>query len=269
MNCAADLGSHAAEIFIGNANHRAAHIAGKTLRLKIDRLRNRRRIQIVAAADKAKHRGRVVNRAGETPYLVKRRCERNKPVTGHPSIRWLYADDAAEGRGLAYRAAGIRTEGSGGHHRGNRSGRPARAPAGYAPGIVRIFYRPEKRRFRRSPHRKFIHIGLSKRHNPALKQLPVRRRIIGRNKISQHARTARCKNILRAYIILDGDRNSVPRRKAAALATTMVGFFRLRNRDFIGNGDIRVKSPVSVLRVIDIFARYLDRRDFPSVEKLR
>ena len=91
-----------------------------------DRLGDRRRVQGIVPGDDRIQQGRIGDRAGHRADLVERRGERHEAVTRHPPVGGLHADDPAQRRGLADRAAGVTAQRHRGHSRGNGRGTATR-----------------------------------------------------------------------------------------------------------------------------------------------
>ena len=116
----------------GHADAEAPGLAGEGLgEVGNGRARARGVARVVAEQGRTDE-GRVFDGEGEGADLVERGGEGHEPVAAHATPGGLEADDAAERRGLADRAAGVGAEGDGHHPRGHRGGRPARGAARHA-----------------------------------------------------------------------------------------------------------------------------------------
>ena len=116
----------------------------------------------MAGDDVEQQRG-VGDRRRERPDLVERRRERDEAVARHAPVGGLHADDAAQRRRLADRAAGVGAERErceAGGHRGGAA--PARA-AGDATRVVRVAGGAERRVLGRAAHGELVEVGLADR----------------------------------------------------------------------------------------------------------
>ena len=87
------------------------------------------------------HPRRVVHGPAEDRDAIERRAERDEAEPAHPAVARLDADDPAEARRLAHRAAGLRAQ-RGGHHAGrHQRRRAARRSARHAGRVERMLAR--------------------------------------------------------------------------------------------------------------------------------
>src|SRR5215831_20529816 len=87
-----------------------------------------------------KHMSNIFNGARHRSTMVERPTERREPVTAHPAVGRLEPDDAAESRGVTYRAGRIfaeraQTEPAG--HRGTGTGTGSAGDVFRVPWIAR------------------------------------------------------------------------------------------------------------------------------------
>ena len=122
---------------------------------------DRGRVAGVAALHRGEQQRGVGDVAGQRPALVERGGEGDHPVAGDRPVGRLQADDPAERRRLADRAAGVgadraRREAAG-DDRGRAAGGAARHPAP-VPGVED---RPVGGVLVRGAHRELVHVGLA------------------------------------------------------------------------------------------------------------
>ena len=110
---------------------------------------------------RAEQQRRVGDVAGQRPALVERGGEGDHPVARDRAVGRLQADDPAERRRLADRAAGVGADRAGreaaGDDRGRAAGGAARDPLA-VPGVE---HRPVGRVLVRGAHRELVHVGLA------------------------------------------------------------------------------------------------------------
>ncbi len=113
---------------------------------------------------------------GEDADLVERGREGHEAVAAHPPVGGLEADHAAEGRGLADRATGVRAEGERDHAGRHRRRRPAGRPAGDAGEVPRVLRLLVGAVLGGRAHRELVHVGLAEDDRPCPLQPRHRRR---------------------------------------------------------------------------------------------
>ncbi len=133
---------------------------------------DRRAVHRVVTPDRFEQQRGVVHRRRERTDLVEARRERDQPVAGDESVGGLDPDHAAERRGLADRAAGVRAEPERGEAGRDRRRRTTTRTAGNPRGVVRVAGRAERRVLGGRTHRELVEVRLADRdatrgHAPA------------------------------------------------------------------------------------------------------
>ena len=104
---------------------------------------------------------RVGHVARDRAGLVERGGERDHPEARHRAVGRAKADDAAERRGLADRAARVGPDRPWGEARRDRGGAAARGAARDAAAIPRVERRPKSRVLGRGAHCELVLVGLA------------------------------------------------------------------------------------------------------------
>ena len=122
--------------------------------------RERGRVALVAADEVAQHQGRVGDVARQRPRLVERGGERDHPVARDRAVGRFQADDPAQRRGLADRAAGVGAERPRRQPGGDRRGAAARGAAGDARAVPGVEHRAVGGVLVGGAHRELVLVGL-------------------------------------------------------------------------------------------------------------
>ena len=122
--------------------------------------RERGRVALVATDEVAQHQRRVGHIARQRPGLVERGGERDHPVARDGAVRRLQADDPAQRRGLADRAAGVGAERPRRQPGGDRRGAAARGATGDALAVPGVEHRAVGGVLVRGAHRELVLVGL-------------------------------------------------------------------------------------------------------------
>ena len=214
-----DTGLHARhEILTGQAEPLAAKDAGGLVvvgRQGRQSGRNRfgrgRRIAIVAAGDGVEQGRRVARIPGERADLVERAGERDDPVAADPAVRRFHADDPAQRRRLADRAAGIRADRQRGVECRDRRCRAAAAAARHPVERPRVGGRTIGGVLGRGAHRELVHVGLAEDDRARLAE-PLRDVGVVRRAISlQDPRSGRALATRQRDQVLERDRDAEQR----------------------------------------------------------
>ena len=170
----------------------------------------------IAPAEHAGGEGHVFDRARERADLVERGREGHHAVAADAAVGRLEPDDAAQGRGLADRSAGVGAQGERRHPRGYGRGRAPGGAAGHArrvPGVAGLLVGAV---LRGRAHRELVHVGLGQ-HDRALRLEPGDRRgREGRTIAFEDARAAgRCDALEIEDVLQDhGDAGQSRRRRS-------------------------------------------------------
>ena len=118
-------------------------------------------VQRIVTGNRIEQHGCVLDGAAERADLVERRCECDQTVTGNRTVGRLEADNAAEGRRLTDRAAGIRAERQRSLACCNNSSGAAGGTARYAVETMRVVGRVHSRILAGGAHCELVHVGLA------------------------------------------------------------------------------------------------------------
>ena len=127
---------------------------------------DRGRVAGVAPLHRREQQRRVGDVAGQRPALVERGGEGDHPVARDRPVGRLQADDPAERRRLADRAAGVGADRAGRQAAGDDRRRAAGGAAGNALAVPRVEHRPVGRVLVRGAHRELVHVGLAEHRAP-------------------------------------------------------------------------------------------------------
>jgi len=108
--------------------------------------------------DRARHRADVIKRIGQRKHAGQ----------AHRAVGWLHADDAAAGRGIAHRAAGVGAERYRRHAGRERRARAARRAAGMDIAIPRVTRGRPGQVERRPAGRELVQRDLAEQHRTRL-----------------------------------------------------------------------------------------------------
>ena len=134
--------------------------------------------------------GRILGGAGEDTCLVEAGREGDHAVTRHASVCRFDARHTGERRRLANRTAGIGAGGERCHARRGGGGRPAGRPAGDFAGIPGVLDGAIETGLIGGAHGELVHIGLGQHDGAGLLEPRHHGRVVGRDEVVQHARTA-------------------------------------------------------------------------------
>ena len=204
----------------------------------------RGRVARVATLHRAQHQGRVGDRPGQRAALIERGGEGDHPVAGDRAVGRLQADDPAERRRLADRAAGVGADRAGRQATGHRGGRAARGAAGHAVGVPGVAHRVEAGVLVRGAHRELVHVGLAEHRGTGRDKPLDRGRGVGRDVALEDPRGRGGRHALGAEDVLDRD------GYAGELAL-IAGFERLliapeEGAEFVGGRGAPPRGPVLV-----------------------
>ena len=124
--------------------------------------------------------GAIGDAVRQRPDRVERGAQGKRARGRHPLAARLEADDAAQRRRNAHRAAGVAADGDLGHAVADRDRGARGRAAGHACAIARVGRRAEMRIGADGAEREFGHVGLGDDHRAASAQAPHHRRIGGR-----------------------------------------------------------------------------------------
>ena len=168
-----------------------------------NRLVDARGIVGVGAGDHAQEEGRVGEVVSEGADLVERAGERDQAIPADPAVGRLEADDAAKGRRLADRAAGVGAESQRSQTGRDGRRRAAGRAAGHADSIPGVFGRPVRAVLRRRAHRELVHVGLAEQDRAGGPELGDHGGVVRRAEVPQHTAAASRRLALDAEHVLD------------------------------------------------------------------
>ncbi len=201
--------THDFEIIRRETNSQPAHALFQSLQIIRDGHLRGGRVAGIFARDDLKHERGIFDGTRHRTGTIERRTESDKPIAGNASIRRFQAHHSTEGRGLANRAARIRSERERALSRRDRRRASTGRAAGHTGGIPGVTRgRLKCGGFRRRAIGKFVQIGFPK-HDRARGFHPQNGcGGIGRNEIRQNLRRGRGGRIFYAENIFDGKRNA-------------------------------------------------------------
>ena len=180
---------------------------------------DRGRVAAVAALHDPEQQGGVGDVAGQRPALVQRRGEGDHPVARDRPVGRLQADDPAERRRLADRAAGVGADRPRREAPGDGGRRAARRAARHAGAVPRVEHRAVGRVLVRRAHRELVHVGLAEQPGAGLVQAAHGGRRVRRPVALEDPRPGGGRDALGAEEVLDRDRQAAQRLAASARAT--------------------------------------------------
>ena len=219
-------------------------------------------MQRVVAGDGVEQHRRIFDRAAERADLVERGRKRDQAVAGYRAIGRLEADHAAERRGLADRAAGVRAERKRHLARRNDRRRAAGRAARHTGETVRIVGRVCSRVLAGGTHRELIHIRLAGHDNIVRGELFHDRRVVRRLEIVQHLGRAGGQRPFCADVVLDRDRDARERGQLLACGALFVHRLGLCECRLLREGHITLYLVLDRARAGEYVLRQLDRGDF-------
>ena len=184
------------------------------------------------------HQRVVPHGFGEGADLVQAGGKGHQTVAGNQPVGGLHAHNAAEGRGLADGAAGVRPKGKRRFVGGHRSRRAAAGAAGHPiqrPGVVG---RLEGRVFGGGAHGEFVHVQLPQHHRALLVQRGHHRGIVRGNPVFQHLAGAGGAHALGADVVLNAAGHAVQRAKGLSGGPARVRCIGGRQRFRPGHGQV-------------------------------
>src|SRR5438445_1041137 len=149
-------------------------------------------------------------------YVSRRSDPSTRSPSRHAAVRRLHADDAAERRGLADRAAGVGAERKERLARRDRDRGPSRRPAGDAVRPPRVLHRAERGVLVRAAHGELVEVRLSDHHRARGVETLNHGRRVRRDVALEDARARGRDDALRADDVLARPRDARQRRGAAA-----------------------------------------------------
>ena len=149
------------EVFLRQTDLEALHVLGQCLRIIGHGRGAGGRIHRIVSGDDIQHMRAIRHIARHGADLVERRRIGDETIARDAAIRWLHADDAAERRRLADRAARIGAERPDRHTCSDRRRAAARTAAGHAVEIPRIVRLLISGILCRTAHRELIHVELA------------------------------------------------------------------------------------------------------------
>ena len=141
---------------------------------------DRGRVAGVAPLHRRQQQRRVGDVAGQRAALVERGGEGDHPVARDRAVGRLQADDPAERRGLADRAAGVGADRAGREAARDRRRRAAGGAAGDAAAVPGVEHRAVGGVLVRGAHRELVHVGLAEHAGAGLGEPAHRGRRVGR-----------------------------------------------------------------------------------------
>ena len=173
---------------------------------------------------------RVFDRGGQRPDLIEAAGVGDEAVAADAAVGWLDADNAAERRGLADRAAGIAAERDGHDASGDGCRAAAAAAAGHAGDIPRIERWPEARVFGARTHRVLVEVGLADDDGTGIDEALDRGGGVRRLVRAEHVAAAGCRAPVEAEVVLERDRHTGERADVLALGDASVDGLGLLDR---------------------------------------
>ena len=214
------------------------------------------------AGDGVEQHRRILDRAAERADLVERGRKRNQAVTGYRAIGRLKADHAAERRGLADRAAGVRAECERYFARRNNRRRAAGRAARNTGEAVRVVGRVHSGVLAGGTHRELVHIRLAGHDHVVRGELFHDRRVVRRLEVIEHLGRAGGQRALGADVVLDGNRNARERGQFFACGALFVHRLSLRERGLLCEGHIALHLVLDRAGAGEHVLRQLDCGDF-------
>jgi hypothetical protein len=165
---------------------------------------------------------RVAHASGHRPEVVERPRERQRTARADAAVRRLEADDSAEGRRLADRAAGIGSDRAIAKSRGHRGGR-ARGRAAHRalerPGVA---HRAERAHHRAAAEGELVHVQLAEQHGARGPQARHDDGIFGGDVIPEEVAGGGGPHALRVDEVLERDRDpwSAPLQRPRAISSS-------------------------------------------------
>ncbi len=156
---------------------------------------------------------RVGDVAGQRPALVERGGEGDHPVAGDRPVGGLQADDPAERRGLADRAAGVGADRPGRQPARDRRRRAARRPSRDPLAIPGVAHGPVAGVLVRGAHRELVHVRLAEQPGAGVGEPAHRGGRVRRPVALQDPRPGGGLDPLGAEDVLDGDRRAAERAR--------------------------------------------------------
>jgi len=182
----------------------------------------------IVAGDDLKEEGGVFDGEGHGADLIEGGGEGDEAVTGDEAIRWLEADDAAEGSGLADRAAGIGTQTAEAEASGTGGCRAAGGTARDTFGVPWIFGGAEGGVFGGGAHGEFIEVGFSEDDGAGGFEFIDDGGVVGGVEVFEHFGGAGGCAEGGAHVVFDGDGDAGEEAEGLALGAGGIdggGFF--------------------------------------------
>ena len=167
--------------------------------------------------------------------LVERTAVGDQAEARHPAITRLEADDAAQARGLANRAAGIGAQAKRSFTGRHRRRRAAAGAAGDAFEVPRIASHLKRAILGRRTHGEFVHVRFAKQDGIRLLEAGDDVGVVGRYKALEHFAAAGRRLSGDAQHILEGDRQPRERPNLFAAATFLIDDSGLNKGVFVVN----------------------------------
>ena len=180
------------------------------------RVGDRGRVHRVVTGDRLEQGGGVAHVAGERAHLVEGGGEGDQAVAADQPVGRLDADDAAQGRRLADRAAGVGADPERGLTGGHGRGRPAAGAARHPGRVPGVAGRPEPGVLGGGAHGELVHVGLAEDHDPGVAQPADHGGVVRRHELVQDPRPGGGPDPLGHQHVLEGQGH--PGQRAEPLA---------------------------------------------------
>ena len=177
----------------------------------------RRGVAAVVAADDLEQQRGVRDGRRERTDLIEAAGERDEPVARHAAVGRLHADDAAQRRRLADRAAGVAAERQRGEAGGDRRRAAAARAAGDPGRVVRVAGGAERRVLGGAAHGELVEVGLADDDAAGGDDALDHGGVVGRAPAFEDLRRARRGDAPRAHVVLQRDRHAGERTRVLAL----------------------------------------------------
>ena len=228
---------------------------------RIDIVRNRDigagRVAFIEAGHLVEDEGRVRRRARHDPGLIERGGEGDHAPARAASIGRLDAGDAAQRRRLTDRSAGVARRGRRAQSCSHRRRRTARGTARHAGRVPGIPDRAIPARLVARPHGELVHVGLAEHHGAGRRQPLDDGRVIGRDEVVEHPRTATGLQTLGTEDVLVRDRDA-GQRPGLAGSERLVGTLGRRERRFGRHRDEGVQRRIEPRDALQIMPGQLN-----------
>ena len=218
------------------------------------------RVVRIVARDGMEEDRVVLDRARHRTDVIERMGQREDAVEADRAVGRLQPDDAAAGRGIAHRAAGVGAERRRRQARGQRRARAARRAAGMAVAVPGIARRRPGQVERRPAGRELVQRGLAEQHRARVVELAHDERVGCGAMVLPDLGMAGRRHAFDVEDVLRGIGHAVHRPAPLALGDLGLGGLCLRQRLVGGHGEEGVVVRVDRGDPVEQRARPFHRR---------